>query len=78
MFQMIKLPLIWIEICLIVDLMGIVRLLGIFENPMLFIYKEVLKDNAARMWLHLKLSVLYLICICTSKSYPLILKILHL
>lgn len=48
MFQMIKLPLIWIEICLIVDLMGIVRLLGIFENPMLFIYKEVLKDNATR------------------------------
>lgn len=44
MFQMIKLPLFWIEICLIVDLMGIARLLGIFENPVL--YKEVLKDDA--------------------------------
>lgn len=76
MFQMIKLPLFWIEICLIVDLMGIARLLGIFENPVL--YKEVLKDDAQCKWLHLKLSALHLIYICISNSYPLKLKILHL
>lgn len=69
MIQMVKLPLIQIEICLIVELTGIAFLIGISENLMLFFYKKIPKYNSQHTCLHLKFPVLSLSCV--PICYPL-------